>query len=93
MLDQFRALEPKIKAHAENYARAYFAQFKKSENQLIRGPDSEAGVHAFGKETPLPDWGEENELKVFMAVSYRYNEYLEREYHRLLIRELLEGFT
>ncbi|GEM_PF-6066983 len=89
LVDQYRALEPAVKAHAEQFARAYFEQFKKSEQQLVRGPDANACFAAFTKDNTLPDWGEENRLYVEMAVLELYREYQDQEFHRLLLREML----
>jgi hypothetical protein len=88
-LKRFREFEQDIQGHAENYARSYFEQFKKSEQQLIRGPDAEAGLRELEKTNPVPVWTEQKHMNVSLAALYRYNEYMEREYHRLLIRELL----
>lgn len=88
-LAKFRDYEKQIRTHAEAYARSYFEQFKRSERQLIRGPDANAGVADLAKQAPPPVWTEAKIQNVSLAVISRYNEYMEREYHRLLIREML----
>ncbi len=86
---RIRHLEPAISDHAKRFARSYFDQFRKSEAQLIRGPDPDYSFEKFLLETKIDAFTEEERDSAHAYLRKFYHQEQDREYHRLLLRELL----